>query len=234
MDTAYLHLVTNHIPIIGLPFALFLLIAGIWLRSDDIKAFGLLAFTVLGILTVGVYLLGQGGEDFVEDLAGVSHDAIEDHEKMATISLIMVGLTGILSLFGLIFYKGFRLLLRRAPEKTQNEAEATDGEKTGIDNKTAVHTRSYFPKWLIFAVLVLALLSSGVLGYTGKLGGKIRHTEFYGGAANTEEEDGKKRRGKTDETNQAEPNKETEETAETDAEEKDESGKGRGRNRGRK
>jgi hypothetical protein len=207
MDIAYLHLVTNHIPIIGLPFALFLLLAGVWLKSDEIKAFGLLAFTVLGILTLGVYLLGQGGEDFVEDLAGVSHDAIEDHQKMATVSLAMVGLTAIVSLFGLTAYKGFRLLLRRAPDKIENKTDA-ETENTGA---TQINSRPYFPKWLIFAVLVLALLSSGVLGYTGKLGGKIRHTEFYGGAANTEEKEGDK----------------------TDTE-KDENEKGRGRNRGRK
>jgi hypothetical protein len=29
---------------------------------------------------------------------------------------------------------------------------------------------------------LLALIASGVVGYTGKLGGKIRHTEFHGGA----------------------------------------------------
>jgi hypothetical protein len=198
MDIAYLHLVTNHIPIIGLPFALVLLISGIWLKSDEIKAFGLLALTVLGFITLGVYLLGQGGEDFVEELAGVSHDSIEEHEKMATVSLVMVGITGILSLFGLIFYKGFRLLLRRAPDTIENVAE----------NETAVRGRSYFPKWLIFAVLTLAILSSGVLGYTGKLGGKIRHTEFYGNAPNSEE------------------------TNAEEKEEKEENDKGRGRNRG--
>jgi hypothetical protein len=194
MDIAYLHLITNHIPIIGLPFALVILLVGIWLKNDEMKALGLVALTVLGFITLGVYLLGQGGEDFVEDLAGVSHDAIENHEKMATVSLALVGLTGLVSLFGLIFYKGFGLLFRRASEEIETRPN------------------SIFPKWLLFAVLLLALLSSGAVGYTGKLGGKIRHTEFYGGAADA---------------------KETEQTDETDAEETDsESGKGRKRNRG--
>jgi len=179
MDIAYLHLVTNHIPIIGIPFALVLLVAGIWLRSDDIKAFGLLAFAVLGVLTLGVFLLGQGGEDFVEDLAGVSHDAIEEHEKMGLVSLIAVAITGVLSLFGLIFYKGFSLF-RREP------ADVTDASTEPAGEQSGVKRNSLFPKWLIFAVLLLALLSSGVLGYTGKLGGKIRHTEFYGGATDAE------------------------------------------------
>lgn len=187
MDSAYLHLVTNHIPIIAVPFALAILLLGIWRKSDELKAVALLSFSVLGVATLGVFLFGQGGEDFVEKLSGVSHDAIEDHEKMGLVSLIAVGITAIVSAFGLIFYKGFSILKRR------NENE---------------NSKILFPAWLTFLVLFLAILSAGILGYMGKLGGKIRHTEFYGGAVNQEEEE--KNEEKSDE----------------------ESGKGRGRNRG--
>lgn len=216
MDIAYLHIITNHIPIIGIPFALFILLLGIWRKSDELKAVGMLAFAFLGIATLGVFLLGQGGEDFVEELAGVSHDAIEDHEKMGLISLIAVGITAVLSLFGLIFYKGFALLKRRKAEKLLN------GE---VD----ANAKPYFPNWLIFAVLALALLSAGILGYTGKLGGKIRHTEFYGGAANAEEEGGKNRRGRDEKLSDTE----NAPAAETDAEEPDTGGGGKRRGRGR-
>ena len=217
MDSAYLHIVTNHIPIIGLPFALLILIFGIWSKSDELKAVDFLAFAFLGLATVGVFLLGQGGEDFIEDLAGVSHDAIEDHEKMGLVSLIAVGLTAVLAAFGLIFYKGLSVLKRRRSGKLLN------GE---IDE----NAKPVFPNWLTSSVLGIAVLSAGILGYTGKLGGKIRHTEFYGGASNADEESGRNRRGRnetTDETGATdEPNPQTPEN------ETDESGKGRGRNRG--
>jgi hypothetical protein len=186
MDSAYLHLVTNHIPIIGIPFALIILLLGIWRKSDELKAVALLVFAFLGLATLGVFLLGQGGEDFVEELSGVSHDAIENHEKMGLISLVAVGITAVFSAFGLIFYKGFSILKRRGADENSN---------------------LFFPHWLTFLVLFLAILSAGILGYTGKLGGKIRHTEFYGGAINSEEENEKNN-------------------------EESESGKGRGRNRG--
>ena len=68
----------------------------------------------------------------------------------------------------------------------------------------------------------LAVLSAGILGYTGKLGGKIRHTEFYGGAVDTEES-GKNRRELNEKNNEA---------AEPDAEEPD-TGGGKKRGRGR-
>jgi len=218
MDIAYLHIITNHIPIIGVPLALFLLVLGVWRKSDELKTASFLIFAFLGIATLGTYLLGQGGEDFVEDLAGVSHDAIENHEDFARFALASVAATAILSLFALVRYKGFSLLKRR-------HADAADSENSA-------EPVSYFPKWIVSAVLILALASSAILGYTGKLGGKIRHTEFYGGAQTEEETDGKKRRGKNEqrpekippvaETNTQTTEPETEET-------KEESGKKRKR-----
>ena len=217
MDLAYLHLVTNHIPIVGIPFALILLLLGIWRKSDELKAAAFLAFAVLGIATLGVFLLGQGGEDFVEELAGVSHDAIEEHEKMGLVSLIAVGITAIVGLFGLIFYKGWAVLKRRKSDKLLN----------GEIDETA---NPFFPHWLVFAVLGLAVLSAGILGYTGKLGGKIRHTEFYGGAVETDEESGRNRRGRDERNNEtAVPDTENPQTEEADT---DGGGKGRGRGRG--
>lgn len=199
METAYLHLVTNHIPIIGIPFALAVLLIGIWRNSDEIKAWSFFIFTILGLVTIGVYLLGQGGEDFVEELAGVSHDAIEDHEGVATFALGSVLLTAVVALFALVRYGGLRLL---APRFRKN------AEADNVD----VQSRA-FPTWIVLSVLVVALVSSGILGYTGRLGGKIRHPEFHGGAQTT--------------------GNERNEAGETD-EEGEEGDKGRGRNRGRR
>ena len=199
MDTAYLHLVTNHIPIIGVPFALAILLIGIWRDSDEMKAFGFLVFAFLGFVTIGVFLLGQGGEDFVEDLAGVSHDAIEDHEGVAKFALGSVLLTAAGSVFALVRYGGLRLLAPRF-RKT--------GQK--VDAQTQPRT---FPTWSVVLVLAIGVVSGGILGYTGRLGGKIRHPEFHGGAQTTGNE--KNEGGETEE-------------------DRDEEGKGRGRNRGRR
>ena len=163
METAYLHLVTNHIPIIGVPFAIALLLLGLWKGSDDLKSAAFLAFVALGILTIVVYLLGQSGEDFVEDLAGVSHDTIEDHEGAATFGLISVLITALPAAFGLVRYRWMR---RPADDDVV----------------------SSFPRWVVLLTLVLAVGSAAVLGYTGRLGGKIRHTEFHGGTATSTEE----------------------------------------------
>lgn len=221
MDTAYLHIITNHIPIIGVPLALFLLVLGIWRKSDELKTASFLIFAFMGIATLGTFLLGQGGEDFVEDLAGISDDAIENHEDFAKFALASVGVTAIFSLFALVRYKGFSFLKRR---KTVAEKSA--------EGENSAEPVLYFPNRIVFAVLVLALASTAILGYTGKLGGKIRHTEFYGGAPTEEEKDGKNRRGKNEQRpEKIPPIAETNtQTTEQDTEEtKEESGKKRKR-----
>jgi hypothetical protein len=167
MEIAYLHLVTNHIPIIAVPFTLLLILWGLWRKSDEVVTAGLLLFALLGAATLAVYLLGQGGEDFIEDLPGVSHDAIEAHEGFALFGLISVLLVSAASIFALLRYR-----LR--------------GPKSAGD--TPAQISAIYPRWVVLAVVVLALGSAAVLGYTGRLGGKIRHTEFHAGDTAIENE----------------------------------------------
>ncbi len=160
MEIAYLHLVTNHIPIIGVPFGIVILLFGIWLKNDTLKHLAFLVFIFLGLATIAVFLLGQGGEDFIEELPGVSHDAIEEHEEFAKFPLITVLIAAAVSLFALIRYGGFAALQRRGTVETQDRT---------------------VPAWLSIAVLALGIAAAALLGYTGRLGGVIRHPEFHGG-----------------------------------------------------
>lgn len=188
MEIAYLHLITNHIPIIGVPFALFILAIGLIRKNDAVKQLGYLMFSLLAVATIAVYFLGQGGEDFIEELPGVEHDAIEDHEEFAVFALASVIITGLVALFGFIRYGGISFLFGK-PESERQSA----------------------PGWLGVVVLLLGLLSAATLGYTGRLGGVIRHPEFHGGV-------------------QPSASKEIEKTESADRDDEDE--KGRGRNRG--
>ncbi|HKS26517.1 MAG TPA: hypothetical protein VJS44_01795 [Pyrinomonadaceae bacterium] len=178
MDIAYLHVVLNHLPIIGIPIGLGLFLLEMLTKNGSIKRAALLVFVVLGLITVPVYLTGKGGEDFAEDVAGVLEANIEAHERMALFALISVGVLALFSLFVFLKYQGVNLFKRRASEETGPH----DGDVSAISN-------SVLPGWVGLTVLVLALIASGVVGYTGKLGGKIRHTEFYGGAQGDRGED---------------------------------------------
>jgi len=168
MEIAYLHLITNHIPIIGVPFALFLLALGVWRKSDELKTASFLIFVFLGFATLSVFFSGRGGEDFIEKVAGVSETAIGNHEDFAIYALICVEVIALFSLFAILRYRGFRLLRFKSSNDKRMLA--------GLVSET---TLSNYPAWVVLSILVLSLLSTGLLGYTGKLGGAIRHSEFY-------------------------------------------------------
>jgi uncharacterized membrane protein len=158
MQVAYLHVVINHLPIMGVPIALAVLALGAWARSASVQRAALLLLVGLGVATIAVYAAGQGGEDFVEHLPGVAEDAIEAHEDMAGIAL---GATlGLAALALVVFLRGGGVALLRRRD----------------DAARAV------PAWGTGAVLLAGIVVAGVLGYTGKLGGQIRHVEFVDGA----------------------------------------------------
>lgn len=201
MDPAYLHLATNHIPVIGVPLGIAVLLFGFWRRSDDLKAMSFLIFAFLGMASIAVFLLGKGGEDFVGEIAGVSGSAIEAHEDFAKYALASVLACALVSAAGLAQF-GFSRLIRRP---IGDEKRLAEGEVSG-------NAVSRSKQWASLLALLLGLISAGMLGYTAKLGGKIRHSEFYGGpAAENGEGAGKAEEG---------------EEAEKDG------GRGRGRNRG--
>lgn len=199
MDFAYLHIITNHIPIIGMPIATVLLLFGLWRRSDELKTFGLLLLIAMGVAALVTYLFGNAGEDFVEKLAGITENAIHEHEDFAKIALASVIFTAVVSSFALV-YPFVRLAIGK--QRSTEKPLLNGVEFTGHKN--------HLPTFLILPVIILAMICSSLLGYTGKLGGKIRHTEFYAGSASandqnedeldtdndSDEKGGKRRRGK--------------------------------------
>ena len=98
MNQAHLHLLFNHLPILGTLFGLLILAGGFFLKNDTLKRTALGLFVLSGILVIPAYLTGEGAEEVVESLPGVTENLIEAHEDMANIFLWMVGALGVLSL----------------------------------------------------------------------------------------------------------------------------------------
>lgn len=102
MNPAHLHIVLNHIPVIGIPFGAGLLIWGFLRKSQELKTTALLVFVAIALVTIPIYLSGKAAEDLVEDLPGVSERLIENHETAATIALIATSVLGGLALVRLL------------------------------------------------------------------------------------------------------------------------------------
>lgn len=72
----YLHLVLNHLPIVGLAVALIFLLAAIWLRQRGSILFALLMCTVLAGSTIAVLQSGEAAYNRV--LGSMPHDVVAD------------------------------------------------------------------------------------------------------------------------------------------------------------
>jgi len=102
MNAAHFHLLLNHIPILGTIFGVVLLAYGFFRRYDEVQKASLGLLAVAGLTAIAVYLTGEGAEEAVEDLAGVTHDLIESHEGAGKVALISGIATGVVSLLGLV------------------------------------------------------------------------------------------------------------------------------------
>ncbi len=104
MNYAHLHLILNHIPVLGTIFGLLILAFGFIRKSDEVKQTALGIFILSALMTIPVYLTGEPAEEIVENLAGVSEAIIDQHEDWAYYALILMEITGALALLNLIFF----------------------------------------------------------------------------------------------------------------------------------
>jgi formate hydrogenlyase subunit 3/multisubunit Na+/H+ antiporter MnhD subunit len=102
MTAAHLHLLLNHIPILGSIFGLLVLSYGLLRKSDEIKKTSLGVFVITALVTIPVYLTGDGAAKIVSNLPGVSTAIIQQHDQAATITMFAIQILGALSLLSLL------------------------------------------------------------------------------------------------------------------------------------
>ena len=144
---AHLHLLVNHVPILGAVFALALLVASYVYAGDILRrtAFVVLIATALG--AVASDYSGDAAEDAVRGFPGVHRDQIHAHEAMADKAYIASGILAVLALGALVRWRG-----------------------------------SPIPGGATIVILVGTVVVSGLMAYTGLLGGQVRHSEVRPGA----------------------------------------------------
>jgi hypothetical protein len=144
MNGAQIHLVLNHIPILGIPMGLLFLGASLYFQSEKMTRFSLFFLMLVAVIALPVFLTGEEAEEVLEKF-GKFEAQIEAHEfwgKMALISSLVLGgasiitfisrpfkwsplavkaefLLGFVSL-GLLFYAGHLGGLVRHPELSRS------------------------------------------------------------------------------------------------------------------
>ncbi len=110
LNGAQVHLLFNHLPILGIPFSLLLVGVGLWRKSLEIQKFGLGALVLVGLLSVVAFKSGDAAEDVVEEAPGISESMIHEHEESAELAFWFLEGIAVLSLGGLVYFRAPRTL----------------------------------------------------------------------------------------------------------------------------
>jgi uncharacterized membrane protein len=108
MNAAHLHLILNHIPVLGTAFGLTLLAWALIRRSEELKRVSLGVFIVVALFGIPTYLTGEPAEEAIEHLPGVDEHSIEEHEDAAKFAFAGVLVLGAAALGGLILFRRSR------------------------------------------------------------------------------------------------------------------------------
>lgn len=103
MNGAHLHLVVNHLPIVGVIIGSLVLIAGYLSIKMPVKVTALGIFIFSAITAMISNFTGEGAEEVVEGMGIVSHELIHEHEEMAETFLLLTVILGVISILTLYF-----------------------------------------------------------------------------------------------------------------------------------
>ncbi len=101
MNDAHFHLVVNHLPIIFPLVGVIILITGLIAKSEAVKRTAYMVFSIGAITTIAAMTSGEGAEEVVENINGISENYIEKHEDAAKLFALLSYVLGGLSLIGL-------------------------------------------------------------------------------------------------------------------------------------
>jgi YVTN family beta-propeller protein len=116
MNIIEIHLILNHIPILGVAFVSVYLLIAIIFKNTFMQKVSLWILLCVALLTIAVYLSGLGAETPVKSLPNVSKAYLQLHEKVARISSMTIWAIGGITLLGLVLLRGreqlFKYLVR--------------------------------------------------------------------------------------------------------------------------
>lgn len=98
MNSTHLHLLLNHIPVLGVWFALAAMVVAFAFRDVVMMRSSWVLLVFCALITIPVYLTGEPAEDMVEKLPGVSTQILEQHEDIGKPALIGMEILGLLAL----------------------------------------------------------------------------------------------------------------------------------------
>lgn len=98
MESVHLHLLINHVPILLTIFSLFILLWGMYKKENAVIHLSMAGFVIAAVFSVIAMQTGEGAEDIIEKLSGISEALIHDHEELAELANYGAILLGLVAL----------------------------------------------------------------------------------------------------------------------------------------
>ena len=100
MNYPHLHLMINHIPVLGSILALLLLTWALVTRRRDFIRLSLFVTLLAGLSVYPAFFTGDEADEQLEDVQGFDHDIVEEHEESADWALWILLGTGAVAALG--------------------------------------------------------------------------------------------------------------------------------------
>lgn len=107
MNSIYLHLISNHIPILGTMFCLVFFLYAVISKNKQLQQITCFLLVIISIIALPVFFSGHNAHEILEKLPEISKNTIENHEQAALPALIAIEITGVIALTSLIASKQF-------------------------------------------------------------------------------------------------------------------------------
>ncbi len=98
MNEVHLHLVVNHLPIVGVLIGLLVLLTGSVLKKPEVKVTALGIFVFSALASIAAFYSGEGAEEIVEKIPGISETLINAHKESAELFFTVILILGGISL----------------------------------------------------------------------------------------------------------------------------------------
>jgi uncharacterized membrane protein len=105
MNSVQLHLALTHVPVILSLVGVVMLIVALLIKNNILIRASYVVLVVAGVAAIPVFLTGEGAEEAVENLPGVSESIIEEHEEVAKFAMIAISVAGFFALAAIVLQR---------------------------------------------------------------------------------------------------------------------------------
>lgn len=105
MNSVQMHLALTHVPVVLSLVGLIMLAVASFIKNSSVTKTAYVLIFIAGIAALPVFFTGEGTEEAVEKLPGVSGNIIEQHEEVAKLAMISIAAAGLVAFAALFSFK---------------------------------------------------------------------------------------------------------------------------------